>query len=109
LLTTIRRSPGLVTTRGVNSILNQWDFFFRFRARSKIVPVLSHDIKIESFAHDSGGTLVRAEYGYPKGIFKYQQLKKKSAATALIVFALAHTSWSYQITGDCQMTCLPDS
>jgi hypothetical protein len=33
---------------------------------------------VESLAHDSGCTLVRAEYGYPKG-----SPKKKSSATAL--------------------------
>jgi hypothetical protein len=38
--------------------------------------------RLKSFAHDSGRTLVRAEYGYPNGISKHQQLKKKSAATA---------------------------
>jgi hypothetical protein len=46
---------------------------------------------IESLAHDSGRTLVCAEYGYPNGISKYQQLKKKSAATALnTMLASAH-------------------
>jgi hypothetical protein len=40
---------------------------------------------------DSGRTLVRAEYGYPNGISKHQQLKKKSAATALnTLLASAH-------------------
>jgi hypothetical protein len=43
---------------------------------------------LESFAHDSGCTLVRAEYSYPKG----SQVKEKSAATALsTVLASAHT------------------
>jgi hypothetical protein len=46
---------------------------------------------IESDPHDSGRTLIYAEYGYPKGISKYQQLKKKSAATALnAVLTSAH-------------------
>jgi hypothetical protein len=45
----------------------------------------SRTFPIESIAHDSGRTLVCAEYGY-------QQLKKKSAATALnTALASAHT------------------
>jgi hypothetical protein len=78
-------------------------------------------LPIKIFAHDSGHTLVCTEYGYLKGISKLQQLKKQSAATAIItLLILAHTkitsqwtSLSYQTTGDCedtcQMTCLPDS
>jgi hypothetical protein len=52
----------------------------------------SRTFQIESLAHDSGRTLVCAEYGLSEGISKYQQLKKKSAATALnTVLASAHT------------------
>jgi hypothetical protein len=42
---------------------------------------------VEDLAHDSGRTLVRAEYGYPN-----QELKKKSNATVLnTVAASVHT------------------
>jgi hypothetical protein len=51
---------------------------------------------IESLAHDSGHTFVRAEYGYQQGSPKHQQLKKKSAATALnSVLASAHNQTVY--------------
>jgi hypothetical protein len=46
---------------------------------------------IENLAHDSGRTLIHAEYGYLV-ISKHQQLKKKSTVTALnTVLASAHT------------------
>jgi hypothetical protein len=64
----------------------------------------SKSFQIESLAHDSGRTLVRAEKSFPfcenvfvpdkslsEAISKYQQLKNKSAATALnTVLASAH-------------------
>jgi hypothetical protein len=41
-------------------------------------------IPVENLSHDSGRALVRVfEYAYPKGNSKHQQLKEKSAATAL--------------------------
>jgi hypothetical protein len=38
-----------------------WTYGFHFQHRNP------RTFKIESLAHDSGRTLVRAEYGYPKG------------------------------------------
>jgi hypothetical protein len=56
----------------------------------RVVTVCIHSSEFESLVHDSGRILVCAEYGYRRDL-QYQQLKKKSAATALnTVLASAH-------------------
>jgi hypothetical protein len=57
---------------------------FRFQHRN------TRTVPIDSFAHESGRNMVRAEYGYPKGF------PNKSAATALnTVLASEHTQSTY--------------
>jgi hypothetical protein len=70
-------------------------------------------LPIECFAHGSGHTLVRVEYGYLMGSPNANSYRKKSAATALnIVLTSVHsqmTSWCNPISTDnCKNTCQND-
>jgi hypothetical protein len=74
----------------------------------------SRTFPVESFAHDSG-RIGTCPIQLSEGISKHQQLQKKSVTTTPNTAPASEqrTSWSYQTTADCevtcQMICLPDS